>query len=154
MSTLADATPTAELQRRLAGSGALLYAIGIFTGLWSAAALTGAVKVGIPHLALATHLNGILGGLWIVAVAWTLPWLRFTEVGRKRVGLLVVISAYANWLVTLLASLLGVDGLAYSHDLANNTIAALLQGLVVAPALAGSFGWAWGFFRKPGSPPA
>ena len=148
MTTPTDSSPVSELQRQLAGSGALLFAIGIFTGLWTAAAMTGAVKVGIPHLALATHLNGLLGGLWIVAVAWTLPWLGFSQVGRKRVGVLVAASCYANWLVTLIASFLGVDGLQYSHDMANNWIAAMLQGLVVAPALAGSFGWAWGFFRK------
>ena len=56
-------TPTDDaLRRRASASGAILFALGMLTGLWSAAALTGKVKVGIPHLALAAHLNGLLGG--------------------------------------------------------------------------------------------
>jgi hypothetical protein len=44
-------------------AGALLFFIGMLTGLWAGVALTGKVKVGIPHLALAAHLNALLGGL-------------------------------------------------------------------------------------------
>jgi hypothetical protein len=138
----------AAQQRQLAGAGALLFAVGIFTGLWAAAALTGQVKVGIPHLALAAHLNGLLGGLWMVCVAWTLPFLRFGEVGRRRLALGVGLPSWANWAVTVGASLLGVDGLQYTHEMSNNAIAALLQSLVVLPALVSSAAWAWGFFRK------
>src|SRR5207244_1216778 len=114
------------LQRSLAGRGALLFAIGIVTGLWSAAALTEVVKVGIPRLALAAHLNGLLGGVWLVAVAWTLPFLSYGPVGKQRLALATTLPAYANWLVTLLASFLGVRGLEYTKDMSNNGIAALL----------------------------
>jgi len=73
------------IQKRLAMAGALLFLVGMVTGLWSAVALTAKVKVGIPHLALAAHLNGLLGGLWLIAVAWTFQFLRYGELGLRRI---------------------------------------------------------------------
>jgi len=43
---------------------------------------------------------------------------------------------------------LGVTGLQYSHDTANNAVAALLHSLVVLPSLVGAFAWAWGLARR------
>ncbi len=134
-----------DLRRRTAASGALLFAIGMVTGLWSAAALTGKVKVGIPHLALAAHLNATLGGLWLIALASTLPMLSYTDAAKRRLVLLTRVPAYANWFVTLVASFLGVRGLDYTGDHGNDAIALLLQLSVVLPSLAASGAWAWGF---------
>lgn len=131
--------------KKLAAAGALLFFIGMVTGLWSAAALTGKVSVGMPRLALAAHLNGLLGGLWLLAVAWSLQFLHYGEKGLRRLALGVAVPAYANWLVTLIASFLGVNGLDYTADLSNNVIAFLLQSLVVLPTLIVSGFWAWGF---------
>ena len=133
------------LRRRLAAAGATLFAVGMVTGLWSAVVLTEQVKVPIPRLALAAHLNGILGGLWLIAVAWSLPLLRYGERGQRRLASLVMLATWANWLITLIASALGVRGLEYTRDPVNNVIAALLQLFVVLPALAGAGAWAWGF---------
>jgi hydroxylaminobenzene mutase len=141
---------TDALQKRLAGAGATLFAIGMVTGLWSAAALTGKVTVGIPHLALAAHLNALLGGLWLIALAWTLPMLRYGDRGRRRLAAIIAVPAWGNWFVTLIASFLGVRGLDYTGDHRNDAIAAALQGIVVAPALVGVVAWALGF-RKPRS---
>jgi len=115
------------------------------TGLWSAAAITGKVKVAIPQLALAAHLNALLGGLWLVALASTLPWLSYGDRGKQRLVLATRIPAYANWLVTVLASVLGVRGLDYTGDHANDGVALLLQILVVVPSLVATGAWAWGF---------
>ncbi|MDQ3585792.1 MAG: hypothetical protein ACR2GW_02385 [Pyrinomonadaceae bacterium] len=141
------------LQKKLAAAGALLFFIGMLTGLWTAAAITN--KFGInadarltPQLALAAHLNGLLGGLWLIAVAWSLQFLHYTERGLRRLALAVAIPAYANWLVTLVASFLGVNGLDYTGDLKNDVIAFLLQTLVVLPTLVASGFWAWGFTKK------
>lgn len=134
-----------NLSRCLAGAGALLFFIGMLTGLWAGAALTGKVTVGIPRLALAAHLNGLLGGLWLIAVAWTLQFLRYGERGLRRLAIGVAIPAWSNWLVTLIASFLGVNGLAYTDNKANNAIAFLLQALVVLPTLVSAGFWAWGF---------
>jgi hydroxylaminobenzene mutase len=132
------------LRRRLAWAGAWLFAVGMITGLWAAAVLTEKVAVAIPRLALAAHLNGLLGGLWLIAVASTLDSLRYGDTGRLRLAWLVTVPAWGNWLITLIASVLGVTGLEYTRDTANNAIAALLHSLVVLPSLVGATAWAWG----------
>ncbi len=134
-----------DLRRSLAFSGALLFAVGMWTGLWAAAALTKTVMVPIPHLALATHLNGLLGGLWLIAVALTLEFLSYGDVGKRRLALLCQLSAWANWLVTAAASVLGVTGLKYTPSLRNDAVAAMLQLFVVLPGLVGATAWAYGF---------
>jgi len=139
---------SAALRHRLAQAGAWLFFIGLVTGLWSAAALTGKVTVAIPRLALAAHLNGLLGGLWLIAVAWSLDFLRYRERGRRRLALLVSTATWGNWLITLIASVLGVRGLEYTGALANDVVAALLQLFVVLPALIGAGAWAWGFGQR------
>ena len=132
------------LRRRLAWAGAWLFAVGMVTGLWAAAVLTEKVTVAIPRLALAAHLNALLGGLWLIAVASTLDLLRYGTTGRVRLAWLVTVPAWGNWLITLIASVLGVTGLEYTRDTANNAIAALLHSLVVLPSLVGASAWAWG----------
>ena len=136
------------LRKQLAGAGALLFFIGMVTGLWSAAALTGKVVVGMPRLALAAHLNGLLGGLWLLAVAWSFEFLHYGARGLRRLAFGVTLPAYANWLVTLIASFIGVNGLEYTGQRGNDVIAFLLQTLVVLPTLVASAFWAWGFRTK------
>ena len=139
-----------SLRKKLAFAGALLFFIGMVTGIWSAAAITN--KFGInadahltPKLALAAHLNGLLGGLWLLAVAWSFEFLYYGQKGLRRLALGVGIPAYANWLVTLVASFIGVNGLDYTGQRSNDVIAFLLQALVVLPTLIASAFWAWGF---------
>lgn len=136
------------VRKQLALSGALLFLIGMLTGLWAAVALTGQVKVGIPHLALAAHLNGLFGGLWLLAVAWSFEFLHYSEKGLRRLAVGVVIPAWSNWLVTLIASFLGVTGLSYTGVRANDAIAFLLQALVVIPTLVACAFWVWGFRQR------
>jgi (hydroxyamino)benzene mutase len=133
-----------RLRRRLAWAGAWLFAVGMVTGLWAAAVLTEKVTVSIPRLALAAHLNALLGGLWLIAVASTMDMLRYGPIGRVRLAWVVTVPAWGNWLITLIASVLGVTGLEYTRDTANNAIAALLHSLVVLPSLVGAGAWAWG----------
>lgn len=141
--------PGDTLRQRLAWAGAWLFAVGMVTGLWAAAVLTEKVVVTIPRLALAAHLNGLLGGLWLIAVASTLDMLRYGPLGRMRLAWLVAVPAWANWLITLIASVLGVTGLEYTGDIANDVIAALLHSLVVLPSLVGAAAWAWGLGGRP-----
>ena len=71
-----------SLSRRLAWAGAWLFAVGMVTGVWAAIVLTERVVVQLPRLALAAHLNALLGGLWLIAVAATVDMLRYVEHGR------------------------------------------------------------------------
>jgi hypothetical protein len=140
---------TESLQHQVARAGGWLFAVGLLTGAWAAVVLTERIVVPIPRLALAAHLNGILGGLWLIAVAATLDRMRYGLAGRRRLARLVVVATWANWLVTLIASGLGVRGLELTADPRNNVIAILLEVFVVIPSLLGAFAWAWGF----GGPP-
>jgi hydroxylaminobenzene mutase len=141
------------LQKRLVQAGAWLFVAGMVTGLWVAAVVTGNVTVPIPRLALAAHLNAILGALWLIAVAWTLRFVRYGETGQRRLAWLVGTAAWANWLLTLVASVLGVRGVAYTGDPVNNVVAVLLDVFVVLPSIVGAAAWAWGLGARGSSPP-
>jgi hydroxylaminobenzene mutase len=123
----------------------MLLAIGMATGLWSGMALAGIVVVPIPRLALAAHLNCLLGCFWLLGFAFTLPMLSYGEEGKKRLAKAMLVVTYGNWFITLVASALGVRGLVFMGEVRNDVIAALLLIFVVGPGLATSFAWAWGF---------
>lgn len=135
-------------QRPVLCAGAWLMLVGLLTGLWAAAALTGTVAVAIPRLALAAHINALLGGLWCIAVATTLPHVAYGERRRRQLCALTVGAAWANWLITLVASILGVRGLTYGESLANNIVAAMLQMFVVIPSVIAAAMWAIGLARR------
>ncbi len=130
----------------------MLLVIAMLTGGYAGLALSGKVVIPIPHLALAAHLNALLGCFWLLAFSYTLPMLSYGEQAKERLAWLQLIPNYANWLVTLIASFLGVRGLAFTGNLANDAIAAALLALVVAPALLGTAAWAWGFRKEPALP--
>lgn len=136
------------LRKQLAFAGALLFFVGMLTGIWSAAALTGKVAVGMPRMALVAHLNALLGGLWLLAVAWSFEFLHYGAKGLRRLALGVGLPAWSNWLVSLSASFIGVNGLDYNGQRGNDVIAFLLQALVVVPTLVACAFWVWGFRAK------
>lgn len=138
----------AEVRRKMALAGALLMTVGFFTGIWTAVTATGMISVPIPHLALAAHLNGLLGGMWLLAVSFSIEFLSYTEKQIKKLYWLILIPTWGNWIITLLASFLGVKGLTYGSGASNNVIAFLLQLFVVLPALVGSGFWVRGFFYE------
>lgn len=135
-----------SVQRSLACSGSALFAIGLFTGVWTAAAFTGAVHLEFPRSALSAHLNALLGGLWLLALSYTIPFLGYNEKQLKILSLLATLPAWANWVITLAKSYLGVEGLTYTADPTNNAIAFLLQLFVVLPSLIASVYWVRGYF--------
>ncbi len=139
---------TMLLQRRVLATGALLFSVGLLTGIWSAAVLTGKIPSTMPRMALAAHLNALLGGLWIAIVAVTLPHLAYGAKGLQRTVCLIVVANWANWFLTLVGSCLGVNGLDYTGNRANDGLAFALQIAVVLPALVGGIAWTWGLLRR------
>ncbi|MFL6208795.1 MAG: hypothetical protein ACJ74W_08085 [Pyrinomonadaceae bacterium] len=142
-----------QIRKRLAFNGALLFAIGMVTGFWLAAAVTKKFGIGdpvlTPQLARAAHLNALFGGLWLIAAAWSFQFLRYGPRGLRRLAFIIALPAWANWLVTLFASFFGVNGLDYTGRLTNDVIAFLLQTTVVLPTLIACGFWVWGFRRAP-----
>jgi (hydroxyamino)benzene mutase len=141
-----------QIRRRLAFAGVLLFTLGMVTGFWLAAAVTKKFGIGdpvlTPQLARAAHLNALFGSLWLIAAAWSFQFLRYGARGLKRLAFIMALPAWANWLVTLVASIIGVNGLEYKGQLANDSIAFLLQTLVVLPTLIACAFWVWGFKRQ------
>lgn len=140
--------PIHPLQQRVAKLAVVLLAIAMVTGGWAGVALSGKVVIPIPHLALAAHLNALLGGLWLLAFSFTLPMLSYSDKTKERLAWLQIIPNYGNWFVTLIASFLGVRGLAFTGNVANDIIAGALITIVVMPAWVGTFAWAWGFRER------
>src|SRR5947209_1146298 len=141
-----------RIRKRLAFAGALLFLIGMATGIWSAAAITNKFGIGdprlTPQLALAAHLNALLGGIWLILAAWTFQYLHYSARALRRLARALAFPAWANWLITLIASFLGVNGLDYTGHRANDIIALLLQTMVVLPTLVVCCFWVWGFREK------
>lgn len=143
-----SATP---LQRSLLARGAWLFLLGLVTGVWAGAVLTEGRALGLhlgqpqfPRLALAAHLNAVLGCFWIVAVALTLEHTRLAEKGKAWLARLVTLVNYGNWSITLVASFLDVRGLELMGAAKNDVVAGLLIAVVVLPAFAAAGLWAWG----------
>src|SRR5579863_8639094 len=137
----ADITPIA---RFLGMSAAILMILGLLTGGYVSNAMVGKIPVD-PHAALASHLNALLGCFWIVAVAWSLPLLRYGPVGLKRLAWLVIVPNYANWIVTAVKAWLHVAGVDPSGSPANVGVFVALTVGVVSPSLAAAGARAYGF---------
>lgn len=145
-----------KLQRSLAARGALLFFLGLLTGVWVGAVMTDGRALFLElhftpsaqRLALVAHMNALLGCFWLVAVAATLEAVRFGEQGKSRLALAVTAVTYANWSVTLLASFVDRKGLELvKGDASNNVVAVLLIALVVLPGLGASAAWAYGLSK-------
>jgi hydroxylaminobenzene mutase len=123
--------------------------LGLLTGLYIAAAMGQRIHVDV-HSAVAAHLNAMLGALWMIAVAWSLPMLSYGEAGRRRLAIAVSVPNYANWLITGVKAALHVSGVDVTADPANNAVLGALTLGVVLPSLAAGGAWILGF-RKPGA---
>jgi (hydroxyamino)benzene mutase len=117
---------------------------GMVTGLLVAAAMTG--KIGADgKMVLGSHLNAILGSFILFGFALSLPQLKYGETGLSRIGWALIISNFANWLVTILKAFLHVHGIDATGQGANDAVFGLLTALVVLPSLVGIFYWVIGF---------
>lgn len=89
--------PTA---RRLVFHGALLFLLGLLTGL-----ATGAAEN--PRMALSAHLEGVMNGtfLLVLGAAWT--YVHLPPRAETAALRLIVFGTYANWATTLLSAMTG-----------------------------------------------
>jgi hypothetical protein len=135
------------LQRKTAAAGAVLLVIAFATGGLLAAAMTGKVDAD-PHEVSAAHLNALFGCLWLVALALTLPLVKFSDAGKKRLVLITALPCYANWLVTAVKSFFHVAGVDVTGDRANDVVFATLSAFVVVPSFIAAIAWAIGLLGK------
>jgi hydroxylaminobenzene mutase len=137
--------PTAPAARLLALASAWLVLLGFLTGIYVAQAMTGKVPAD-PKVALASHLNALLGAFLMLGVASTLRLLRYGPVGQKRLAWAFIVSNFANWFVTAVKAWWHVAGVDMTTDPRNNLIFGVLGALVVAPSLLGATAWVYGFY--------
>ena len=137
--------PSAPAARLLALASAWLILLGFLTGIYVAQAMTGKIPAD-PRVALAAHLNALLGAFLMLGVASTLRLLRYGPVGQKRLAWAFIVSNFANWLVTAVKAWWHVSGVDMTAEPRNNLIFAMLGATVVLPSLVGAAAWVYGFY--------
>lgn len=88
------------MQTLLFTLGLVLFLAGLLTGFAG-----GALKN--PRMALSSHLEGLLNGMFLVLLGLLWPHLDLSKALGITAVALIVYSAYANWLTTLLAAAWG-----------------------------------------------
>lgn len=132
---------------RLLKLGSLLLFLGMLTGLYLAAALTGKIPAD-GKMVLGAHLNAILGSFILFGLAFSLPYLRYEDTGRNRLAWAMITANYANWFITGIKALWNVHGIDFTGNAANDVIFALLTVFVVIPSIGGTFFWFSGFRKS------
>ena len=132
--------------RLMAHAAAWLMLVGLLTGGYVSSAMTGKLPAD-PHMALAAHLNALMGTFFLLGVAWTLPMLRYGPVGQQRLAWAVITANFANWAVTCVKAWLRVSGVDLIGQPANDAIFLTLTATVVLPALVAAGAWVYGFRR-------
>lgn len=135
--------PTARL---MAHAAAWLTLLGLLTGGYVSAAMTGKVPAD-PHMALASHLNALMGAFLLLGVAWTLPMLRYGPQGQWRLAWAFILANFANWAVTAVKAWLRVSGVDATGEPLNDAVFGVLTLTVVLPALGAAAAWVYGFRR-------
>ncbi|MBV8787705.1 MAG: hydrogenase [Mycobacterium sp.] len=88
------------MQSLLFTLGLVLFLLGLFTGFAGPA-------VKNPRMALSSHLEAVLNGMFLVLLGLLWPHLHLSHAWGVTAVALIVYSAYANWLATLLAAIWG-----------------------------------------------
>lgn len=88
------------MQTLLFTFGLVLFLIGLLTG-FAGPALTN------PRMAVSSHLEGVLNGMFLVLVGLLWPHLNLPHAWQVVTVVLLVYAGYANWLATLLAAAWG-----------------------------------------------
>lgn len=129
-------------QRTLARSAAWLGLLSMLLGF----SLALADRYGLDREELlAAHRNALLGVFWLVAVAWSLPMLRYGPAGQGRLCWALIAANWFNSLIPFTRAWLDVDGRTFSGDPLNDAFFLMLTFTVHLPALAGSVAWVDGF---------
>lgn len=94
-------------KRRLLFHGTLLFLLGLLTGL---ALATAAPRITNPRAMLAGHLEGVMNGTFLLAIAFVSQEVRFASARIAGAVLpLLLYGTYGNWAATTLSGLLGTS---------------------------------------------
>jgi (hydroxyamino)benzene mutase len=90
------------MSRSLKMAGMLLFLFGLLTGF-----ITMSLKN--PRMGLAAHLEGVMNGPFLVIAGIIWNELRLAEALKKIVFWTLLYGAFVNWMVTLVAAILGTS---------------------------------------------
>jgi len=140
-----------DIPRKLYLQGAVLFGLGALTGIGVSAAFTGKVDANSGFM-LAAHLNALMGCFWLICLGVT--WDRISLSAGQAMVLrrCTLVAAYANWAVTLVKSLLNVQGIDYLGQTSNDIVFGVLTLTVVIPTFIASGLWIHGLWRPERSP--
>lgn len=139
----ATAENIAASQRMLAFSGASLMVASLLVGILAAGAMSGTLPVD-GRMLLGAHLTGLMGVFFLFALAWSLPMVRYGQVGQSRLVWAVMTANWANLIIGTAKAPFGVHGVGYTEGAANNLVFVLLNVFVVVPTIAAAAAWAFG----------
>jgi len=137
-----------RLQSRMIAHGALVFLVGLLAGfpfaffeigkitLWP---IPGSIDVSLPGDVRGwrmAHLEGILNGLTLIAVAAVLPRLRLTRRQQRVVAWALVITAWANTIASVIGPVFGGRGLEFGGGAANSLMFLLFVAAVAAVIVA------------------
>src|SRR5437867_7717980 len=137
-----------RLRALLVANGALVFMVGLVAGfpftfvilgkivLWP---LPGALGVHLPGDVRGwrmAHLEGILNGLTLLAVAAIAPRLSLGARAQKIVGWSLIVTAWGNMIASLVGPLFGGRGLEFGGGVANSLMYVLFVVAVVAVIVA------------------
>ncbi|OQW61888.1 MAG: hydrogenase [Proteobacteria bacterium HN_bin10] len=89
---------TFDYARALLRLGVLLFLFGLFTGF-------AVPMLAMPRMALASHLEGLMNGLLLMALGLMWPRLVLGPRAQALTFALAVYGAFANWLATLISAI-------------------------------------------------
>jgi hydroxylaminobenzene mutase len=116
------------MQTVLFALGLVLFLLGLLTGLAVPATKN-------PRMALASHLEGVLNGMFLVMLGLLWPYLRLPHPWGVAAVVLVVYAGYANWVASLLAAVWGA-GRRFAPIAAGDHEASAAKEIVVSFLLA------------------
>jgi hypothetical protein len=137
-----------RLQSRLIAHGALVFLVGLLAGfpfaffelgkiaLWP---IPGSIEVSLPGDVRGwrmAHLEGILNGLTLIAVAAVLPRLRLTLRQLQIVAWSLIITAWGNSIASVIGPAFGGRGLEFGGSGANSLMYLLFVAAVGAVIVA------------------
>jgi hydroxylaminobenzene mutase len=140
---------------RLLQLGIFLFLIGLLTGF-------AVPQLDNPRMGLASHLEGILNGIFLVLLGLLWPKLNLSRLWLAIAFWLAIYGTFANWAATLMAAIWGAGasmpiaavghrGTSFQESLINFLLWTLSGAMVAVTALV-----LWGLrlgSSKPGQPP-
>ena len=136
-----------NLQRTMIGHGALVFLVGLLTGVPFVLYLTGdfpfgdllSFEINIPGDVRGwrmAHMEGILNGMLVILIASVIPVLEMPAKSQKLVGWAVIVAAWGNMIASVLGPLFGVRGLYFGGGAANAVVNLLFSVAVIAVVYA------------------